>query len=238
LNGAVSKTVVRVTPVPRVRIPPPPLSRPRVADLSYFVTERRNHSLALRVRLPPWPLSVNRGTRSLPPPGPASARLTVRPASRARVPLAEAEPTRCLSRCGRSPTRSPSSSSTFHLSQAHRVPRREWGPVGQPREHAAHDLRRRSVAPGCLRPRRHPGCVHRARDGSRSGRSEIGLPTDCRRRPRRRTPRCFPLSPVPAPARSRRCPREPGLGARSGRGRTPDAAGSVPRAPRIRDRRA
>src|SRR3954451_15225194 len=25
LNGAVSKTVVRVTPVPRVRIPPPPL---------------------------------------------------------------------------------------------------------------------------------------------------------------------------------------------------------------------
>src|SRR5436305_227095 len=29
LNGAVSKTVVRVTPAPRVRIPPPPLKAPR-----------------------------------------------------------------------------------------------------------------------------------------------------------------------------------------------------------------
>ena len=28
MNRAVSKTVVRVTPVPRVRIPPPPLQRP------------------------------------------------------------------------------------------------------------------------------------------------------------------------------------------------------------------
>src|SRR5215208_4274152 len=40
LNRAVSKTVVRVTPVPRVRIPPPPLSQPRQAFVKLVTVER------------------------------------------------------------------------------------------------------------------------------------------------------------------------------------------------------
>jgi hypothetical protein len=56
-------------------------------------------------------------------------------------------------------------------------------------------------AAGCLRPRRRPGCVHRTKGGSRSGRFEIGLPSDCRRRLRRRRPAARRSSRGPAPAR-------------------------------------
>ena len=41
LNRAVSKTVERVTPVPRVRIPPPPLARPNPAIERDFVFNGR-----------------------------------------------------------------------------------------------------------------------------------------------------------------------------------------------------
>ena len=102
--------------------------------------------------------------------------------------LAAAESIACPFRCARSPTRSPSWSSTSRPSQAHHDPTPESGLAGSPRAGAANDLRRRSVAAGCLRPRRRPGCVHRATHGSRSGRSEIVLPSDCRRRLRRRRP--------------------------------------------------
>jgi hypothetical protein len=164
-------------------------------------------------------------------------RATTSPdASRARAPLPEAESSRRLSRCARSPRRSPSSSSTSRPSRAHRDPIPESGPARPGRARAARDRHRWPVAVGFPPPRRRLGCVHRATGGSRSGRFEIGPPSGCRRRPRRQRPAGCRSGPGPASARRRRLPPGLGFGARSGSGRMPDAAAPGPPAPRRRDR--
>ena len=121
------------------------------------------------------------------------ARRRARRASRVRALLPEAGSSRRRSRCVRSPRRSPSSSSTSRPSRAHHDPILEWGPARPARARAARDRHRWPVAAGCPPPRRRLGCVHRATGESRSGRFEIGPPSGCRRRHRRRRPRWLPL---------------------------------------------
>ena len=86
-------------------------------------------------------------------------------------------------------------------------------------------LRRRSGAAGCRQPRRRPECVRRARDGSRSGRSEGGRPNELPTGPSATTPRCV-AAQVPDRSLLDHERRPPGArsGARSDRGRRPDAA--------------
>jgi hypothetical protein len=78
----------------------------------------------------------------------------------------------------------------FHISpsHAHRNPTQASGLAGRGREPVAHGPRRCSIATGCPRPRRCPELVRRATAGSRIGRSEVGLPSDCQRDLPRRLP--------------------------------------------------
>ena len=164
------------------------------------------------------------------------AQVRAQHANQGRVHRPEAGSTPCLCRCARSPRRSLSLSSTSRQCSAHRGPTPESEPSAPPSGPGAHWPRRRLTVAGCRQPQRRRESVRHARRGSRSERSGAGRPSDCRRRLRRRRPDRRRLGPGPVSARSRTSPSGARFGGRSGRGRTSDAAGRAPRAPRRRDR--
>jgi hypothetical protein len=164
------------------------------------------------------------------------AQLRVQRANRGRVRRSEAGSIPCLSRCARSPRRSLSLSSTSRQSSARRGPTPESESLGPPSGPGAHRPRRRSAVAGCRRPRQRRESVRYARRGSRSERSGVGRPSDSRRRLRRRRPDRRRSGSGPVSARSRTSLPGARFGGLSGRGRTSDAAGCAPRAPRRPDR--